>query len=144
MSATSGPVSTHGAATRPADTRGGGFAVTSEVLTPIVLLGLTVLMVIGSQSISPSLGGLGQVSAIVALSSFLMVVAFGQQMVVLIGGLDLSVPSLVTLGGILTFGWSTPSPFAVVFVILGVLLITAFIGALSGLALQCSESRLSS
>ncbi|WP_284946536.1 ABC transporter permease [Acidisoma cladoniae] len=115
-----------------ADTRGRGRAIGGEVLTPLVLFGLTILMVLASRWISPSLGGLHQVAAIIVLSTFLMVVAFGQQMVVLIGGLDLSVPSMLTLGGILTFGWIGPSGLSVIWVLLAVLIVTGLIGALSG------------
>jgi ribose transport system permease protein len=51
---------------------------------------------------------------------------------VLIGGLDLSVPSMLTLGGILTFGWIGPSGLSVIWVLLAVLIVTGLIGALSG------------
>jgi ribose transport system permease protein len=114
------------------DTRSTGRGLGSDVLTPMVLLGLTILLVIASRWISPSLGGLHQVSAIIVLSSFLMVTAFGQQMVVLIGGLDLSIPSLLTLGGILTFAWSTPSAWSFIWIVPAVLVVTGLVGAISG------------
>jgi ribose transport system permease protein len=131
MSATS-TVAEADSVSRTADTRDGGLNLSADAMTPIVLLGLTVLMIVFSRWISPSLGGLSQVSATIVLSSFLMVVAFGQQMVVLIGGLDLSVPSLVTLGGILTYGWASASPAAMLLAMVGVLAITSAIGAASG------------
>jgi len=115
-----------------ADTRTTGRALGSEVITPLVLFALTVLLVIASRWISPSLGGFHQVAAIIVLSSFLMVVAFGQQMVVLIGGLDLSLPSLLTLGGILTFAWSGASGWSLIWILLVVLVVNGAIGALSG------------
>ena len=115
-----------------ADTRITGRTLGSEVVTPLVLFGLTVLLVVASRWISPSLGGFHQVAAIIVLSSFLMVVAFGQQMVVLIGGLDLSVPSLLTLGGILTFAWSTTSGWSLIWILLAVLIVNGAVGALSG------------
>jgi ribose transport system permease protein len=114
------------------DTRTSGRALGSEVVTPLVLFGLTVLLVIASRWISPSLGGLHQVSAIIVLSAFLMVVAFGQQMVVLIGGLDLSIPSLVTLGGILTYAWTTQSGWSFIWILPAALVVTGCVGALSG------------
>ncbi|MBW4025052.1 MAG: ABC transporter permease [Proteobacteria bacterium] len=116
----------------PHDTRTTGRSLGPEAITPLVLFGLTILLVIASRWISPNLGGFHQVAAIIVLSSFLMVVAFGQQMVVLIGGLDLSVPSLLTLGGILTFGWSTASGWSLIWILLAVLVVNGVIGALSG------------
>jgi ribose transport system permease protein len=115
-----------------ADTRGTSRALGAEIVTPLVLFGLTILLVLASRWISPSLGGLHQVAAIIVLSTFLMVVAFGQQMVVLIGGLDLSVPSLLTLGGVLTFGWIGPSGLSLVLTLVAIVAVTAIIGALSG------------
>ncbi|HEX3465524.1 MAG TPA: ABC transporter permease [Candidatus Elarobacter sp.] len=73
-----------------------------------------------------------QALAILALSSFVVIVAFGQHFVVLLGGLDLAVASVMTLGGILIFGWAQASPSALLWAVPAVLLITALIGALSG------------
>ena len=39
------------------------------------------------------------------LASFLIVVAFGQGLVILLGGLDLSVASLITLSAVLATTW---------------------------------------
>ncbi|WP_159097923.1 ABC transporter permease [Aminobacter sp. MSH1] len=100
---------------------------------PLILLGITVLLVVASRWISPGLGGFDQVAAVIVLSSFLIVVAFGQQMVVLIGGLDLSVPSIIMLGGILAYAWSPADGLQLALVFVGVVLITGAVGAVSGL-----------
>lgn len=107
--------------------------LSSEAFTFIVLLGLIAAMILLSPLVSPSLGGLDQIGAILILSSFLIVVAFGQQMVVLVGGLDLSVASTMTLGGILAFSWMSDSSAALVWTIPVILALTACVGALNGL-----------
>jgi ribose transport system permease protein len=87
---------------------------------------------LASRWISPGFGGWNQAKAILVLSSFVIVVAFGQQMVILTGGLDLSVASSMTIGGVLTFGWIGASPTALVWGIPAILLLTGAIGGLNG------------
>jgi ribose transport system permease protein len=105
----------------------------SEVWGALGLLVVTALLILASRWISPSFGGWSQAKAILVLSSFVVVVAFGQQMVILTGGLDLSVASVMTLGGVLTFGWIGGSGPALVWGIPFVLLVTGAVGALNGL-----------
>ncbi|MGH7121600.1 MAG: ABC transporter permease [Acetobacteraceae bacterium] len=79
------------------------------------------------------MGGWSSVKAILVLSSFVMVVTFGQQIVILIGGFDMSIASVMTLGGVLTFAWAGRAPVTLVWVIPLVLLISGLVGAVSGL-----------
>jgi ribose transport system permease protein len=108
----------------------------SDACPPIILLGLCLLIILLSRFVNPNLGGFDQIASIIVLSSFLMVVAFGQQMVVLIGGLDLSIPSLVTLGGILSYQWAASSLSGTIAIVLLVMLIGATIGSISGLGVS--------
>ncbi|MBV9440240.1 MAG: ABC transporter permease, partial [Candidatus Eremiobacteraeota bacterium] len=64
-----------------------------------------------------------------------VVVACGQHLVVLLGGLDLSTASVMTLGGILTFAW-IGGPFSLLWVAPTVLLITGLIGAANGIGVS--------
>lgn len=122
---------------RPAsggDQRGTGrWRPSSDALMVIGLFAVTVLMILGSRFISPAFGGWEQGRAILILSSFVMVIAFGQQCVILIGGLDLSVASMMTLGGVLTFGWIGASGTALIWGIPAVLLVTGLVGAVNGI-----------
>lgn len=102
---------------------------------PVALCAMTIVLILASRWISPNFGSWDQVIAILTLSSFVLVVAFGQQMVMLVGGLDLSVASVMTLGGILMFGWVGGSPEALLWGIPAVLAVTAAVGALNGLAI---------
>jgi len=112
--------------------RAGGRRLNGDLWTAVVLFALTAALIVGSRWISPAFGTWHQAMAIVVLSSFIMVTAFGQQMVILTGGLDLSVGSVMTLGGILLFSWLEQSPTVVVWGIPAVLAITGLIGAASG------------
>jgi ribose transport system permease protein len=75
-----------------------GAVMKDSETTALALFVLTALLILASGWISPSLGSWDQVRATLVLSTFVMLVGFGQQTVMLTGGLDLSVPSLVTLG----------------------------------------------
>jgi ribose transport system permease protein len=126
---------------RPADTRdsaprGGLFALDPELLKAIALLAVSVALIAASRGLGPGFGSFAQIKAILLISSFVMVVAFGQQIVILIGGLDLSVASMMTLGGVLTFSWIGDSGTALVWGIPAILLLTAAIGALSGIGVS--------
>jgi ribose transport system permease protein len=116
------------------DERGGRRSrIGSEGWTVIGLFAVTILMILASRAISPAFGSWQQAKAILILTSFVMVIAFGQQSVILIGGLDLSVGSMMTLGGILTFGWVGASGPALLWGIPAVLLVTGLVGAVNGI-----------
>lgn len=101
--------------------------------TALALLALTAVLILSSGSISPALGSWSQVRATLVLSTFVMLVGFGQQTVMLTGGLDLSVPSIVTLGAVALFSWVGPDPAALVPGVPAVLALCGAIGALNGL-----------
>ena len=105
----------------------------SDEKTALALLALTIVLILASGWISPSLGSWSQVRATLVLSTFVMLVGFGQQTVMLTGGLDLSVPSMVTLGAVALFSWVGPEPAALVWGVPAVLALCAAIGAVNGL-----------
>lgn len=75
-----------------------------ETISTIAVFMLCILLLLGSRSISPNLGSWAQVQTVMVLASFLVVLSFGQGLVILTGGLDLSLPALITLGGVLATG----------------------------------------
>jgi ribose transport system permease protein len=103
-----------------------------DTVATLSIFGLTVLMILLSRFVSPALGSWQQVGTIVELASFLIVVAFGQGLVILIAGLDLSVPALMTLGGVLTTNWIGASGEGSWYLFPTILLICGAIGTLSG------------
>lgn len=77
------------------------------------------------------LGVTSRLRQFLSYALFLVVVAFGQGLVVLIGGLDLSIPSVITLGGILTAVWIGPEGSTLK--VGAVLAVCAGVGLLNGL-----------
>jgi ribose transport system permease protein len=89
-----------------------------------------------SRLINPEFGSLHQLQTILALASFLIVASYGQGLTVLIGGLDLSIPSVITLGGVLAAAWmSTLSAGGAWWQIPAILLVCAALGAINGLGI---------
>ena len=75
-----------------------------ETISTILVFAICILLLAGSRLISPNLGSWSQVQTVMVLASFRVVLSFGQGLVILTGGLDLSIPSLITLGGVLATG----------------------------------------
>jgi ribose transport system permease protein len=123
------------AAPEPSNLRGraGLHRLGSDDRTALAMFAVTAVLIFASQWISPNLGSWSTVKAVVVLSTFVMVVGFGQQTVILTGGLDLSVAALVTLGAIIVFSYVGDSPLALMWGVPLVLVITGGIGAVSGL-----------
>jgi ribose transport system permease protein len=103
-----------------------------EDTTAVILFGLTALIIFGSRWINPALGTWSMFTSIAILATFVIVVAFGQQTVILIGGLDLSVGAVMTLGAVLMFSTVGGTSSALIWGVPAVLLITAGIGMLNG------------
>ena len=115
------------------DTRGAPRArIGGDGWTALALFGLTAALILGSRWISPHFGGWTEAKAILVLSCFVTVAAFGQQMVILTGGLDLSIASVMTMGGVLAFSWIGDSPVAVAWGTPAIVLLCGLIGALNG------------
>lgn len=125
-------------AARPADTRGAGerrglARIDGQIRSALLLFIVSGVLIFASRGLGPGFGSIEQLKAILIISSFVMVVAFGQQMVIIVGGLDLSIASMVTLGGVLAFNWIGSSAFGVIWGVPAILLVTAAIGACSGI-----------
>jgi len=73
-------------------------------------------------------------NSLLVLTSFLAVLALGQGVVVLSGGLDLSMPAMITLSGVLLTGMTVASSADVYWALPAVLVAAAAIGAINGLA----------
>lgn len=66
---------------------------------------LTIIVLFLSRFVSPSLASWSGLKTILIITSVLAVVAFGEGIVILVGELDLSVTSTITLAGIFTTAW---------------------------------------
>jgi ribose transport system permease protein len=107
--------------------------IIGELSTAIVLFALSTALVVASRAVSPAFGTWNQAVAILVLSSMVMVVAFGQQMVILIGGLDLSVASVMSVGGVVLFAALGNSPTGLLWGAPAAVAASALIGAANGI-----------
>lgn len=104
-----------------------------QFVTTVTIFALTLGMIFASRAISPAFGSWSQIETILYLGSFLVFCAFGQGLVILVRGLDLSVASLITLGGVLAASWMNGSDAGLIYVVPGILLICAAVGMVSGI-----------
>jgi ribose transport system permease protein len=102
MSGTSTKVESHYVQT--GDTRASA-KISREAVSATTVAILCVVLLIGARFVSPSLGSWSQVETVLVLGFFLVILSFGQGLVILSGGLDLSLPATITLGGILATSW---------------------------------------
>jgi ribose transport system permease protein len=109
-----------------------GFRLGGEGWITLALFVLAIALIIGSRAISPAFGGWAQTKAILTLAVFVIVVGYGQGLVILVGGLDLSVASAMTVGGILAFRWIGPDAGALIWGLPLILLVGSLIGAANG------------
>jgi len=78
--------------------------VNRETVSAAAVAVLCVLLLLSARLVNPALGSWSQVETVLVLGFFLVVLSFGQGLVILAGGLDLSLPATITLGGILAAG----------------------------------------
>ncbi|MBD8828574.1 ABC transporter permease [Pseudomonas sp. CFBP 13602] len=105
--------------------------ISREALNIGAVFVLCIIALFVARWVNPNASASQQLETVLILGAFLIVVAFGQGLVVLIGGLDLSIPSVITLGGILTTAWvGAEGEEWKLLVALG---ICAAVGALNGL-----------
>ena len=112
--------------------RRGGHWLIGELRTAFILYAISAALILASRIVTPAFGTWNQALAILVLSSMVMVVAFGQQMVVLIGGLDLSVAAMMSVGGVMLFACLGSSPTALLWGAPAAVAATALIGTANG------------
>jgi ribose transport system permease protein len=92
-----------------------------------------VILLLASRAISPAFGSISFARTVIALSAFTAVVAFGQFIVVLTGGIDLSIPNIMALVGVMLTGLSLGQDGRVWWVLPTVLVVGSLIGMVNGL-----------
>ncbi|MEV7177452.1 ABC transporter permease [Kitasatospora sp. NPDC093679] len=117
-------------ATRPATADGALAARLLGRLQRQAVPAVLVLLVLVSSVLFPSFGTLDNARSITVQTSFLAIVALGMTLVILTGGIDLSVGSVFALGGVLA-AWA--SPWGIVPALLLPLAVCGTIGAINGL-----------
>jgi ribose transport system permease protein len=99
-------------------------------------LAVIVLWLAARWIVDPGFQSLDNVWSVIAAGSFIAVAAAGQGLVILTGGIDLSVPWVMTLGGILITGWTKGDNGALIWALPAVIAVGALIGAASGAAVS--------
>lgn len=103
-----------------------------DLPTLIGVYALLVVILLCARFVSASFGSFSFVRTVIALSAFTAVAAFGQYAVVLTGGLDLSIPNMITLCGSLLTGFSLGADGRVWWVLPAVLAVGVLLGAANG------------
>lgn len=120
---------------RTAETRPPGWLARNRETLRFMLpayAGFAVVLVVTHLVYGNTLTNPGYFNSLIVLSTFLVILALGQGTVILTGGLDLSVPWMIGLIGILVAGWVGGSDGAALWAIPAGLALGAAIGALNG------------
>lgn len=96
-------------------------------------LAVIVLFVASYWLVGPDFASLSGLWNILVLASFVALAGAGQGLVVLTGGIDLSIPWVMTLAGILTTAWADNNNAALSWTIPAVLAIAVGVGVVNGL-----------
>jgi len=108
-----------------------GFIKSNKVTVAVYVV--TVLLYIVTLFVSPSFRNWHHLMLVLVLASFLVVVSYGQGIVILVRGLDLSVGSMITLSGVLVAAWVSQTNDNILWAVPLVLLITTLIGMINGI-----------
>jgi ribose transport system permease protein len=100
----------------------------------IVLVGSGALA-IAMKLINPASNSMAQISAILVTSIFLVIASFGQGLAILLGGIDLSIGVVMSIGGMMIAGLTNGSNDSVVLAVLITLASCAAIGIVNGLGI---------
>jgi len=99
---------------------------------PLVLALLAVLVLVGGRLVSESLPSWLAVQSILTLSLFVTVIALGQGLVMLTGGLDLSVPGVIALSATVLALWVSVYDGNVIVGVILALLASIIVGLFNG------------
>jgi ribose transport system permease protein len=104
-----------------------------DTISAVSVAVLCVLLLLSARLVSPALGSWTQVETVLVLGFFLVVLSYGQGLVILSGGLDLSLPATITLGGILATSWVGANNPDAWYLLPVVLAICGLVGLVSGI-----------
>jgi ribose transport system permease protein len=99
-----------------------------------VWLAIVVLWIASRWIVGPGFQTLDNVWAIVTAASFIAVAAAGQGLVILTGGIDLSIPWMMTLGGVMIAKWTGGDNAALIWALPALLAVGLGLGAVNGAA----------
>ncbi len=104
-----------------------------ETLTALLVLLAATLMMLVMKGLNPSFGSVQQIAAILTTSIFLVVASYGQGLVILLGGIDLSIGVVMSIAGMIIAGLTNGSNEALTWALPVTLVSCVAIGLLNGL-----------
>jgi len=114
--------------------------ILSPGLVPALgVLGATAALAVGVKLLNPSFGSLDQLTAILVTAIFLIVASFGQGLVILIGGIDLSIGVVMGIGGMIIAGLTRGSNDALFYALPAALLGCGAIGLVNGIGVAVAK-----
>jgi ribose transport system permease protein len=107
-------------------------ALKPETITAFLVLVGAVLMMLVMKLLNPAFGSIEQIAAILTTSIFLVVASYGQGLVILLGGIDLSVGTVMSIAGMMIAGLTNGSNEALFWALPVTLISCIGIGTVSG------------
>jgi ribose transport system permease protein len=104
-----------------------------ETLTAWLVLSAATLMMLVMKALNPAFGSVQQIAAILTTSIFLVVASYGQGLVILLGGIDLSIGVVMSIAGMMIAGLTNGSNEALTWALPVTLVSCVAIGLLNGL-----------
>ena len=104
-----------------------------ETLTALLVLLAAALMMLVMKGLNPSFGSVQQIAAILTTSIFLVVASYGQGLIILLGGIDLSIGVVMSIAGMMIAGLTNGSNEALTWALPVTLVSCVAIGLLNGL-----------
>lgn len=124
-------------ASETAELRGRSFA--PEIAPALMVFAATVFLLCCMNLIQSSFDSIHQLAAILVTAVFLLVASFGQGLVILLGGIDLSMGVVIGVGGMLIAQLTKGSDDALIFAVPLTLAACAGIGVVNGVAVALAK-----
>jgi ribose transport system permease protein len=113
--------------------------IAPELVPALMVFAATALLIVGMKIANPSFGSFEQLTAILVTAIFLVVASFGQGLVILLGGIDLSLGVVIGIGGMMIADLTRGSNDALLYAIPLTLLCCLGIGLINGLGVAIAR-----
>lgn len=113
--------------------------ISPEAVPAVIVFAATALLAVGMKMVNPSFGTFEQLTAILVTAIFLVVASYGQGLVVLLGGIDLSLGVVISIGGMMIAELTRGSNDALLLAIPLTLLCCLGIGLINGIGVAIAK-----
>ena len=104
-----------------------------------LVLAATLALIVSMKLVNPAFGSMTQLAAILITSIFLVVASLGQGLVILTGGIDLSIGVVMGIGGMIIAGMTRGSDDMLVYALPTALLCCTAIGVINGIGVAVAK-----